>query len=168
MTNIHFPPFPSRTPTWSSASPVHLYLFPDCQTNTLCPEPCGHSDCWQAEQGMLPPSPKAHYSTCQNSDFNENHWHFTAMRPQLRQSCQLCLERANKYRSYQEALDERDRRKKKKCECKNFSLKIRQQKEQRSLSTTQLWPWLRICYELLQLCHWPSLFFQIKKWTLIL
>lgn len=133
----------------------------------LCPEPCGYSDCWQEEQGMFPPSPKAHYSTCQNSDFNENHWHFIAMRPQLRQSCQLCLKQANKYRSYQEVLDEWDRRKKNNCECKNFSLKIKKPKEQ-SLSTTQLWPWPRIWYELLKLCHWPPLFFQIKKWTLIL
>lgn len=57
------------------------------------------------------------------------------MKPQLRQSCQACLKQANKYRSYQEVLDEWDRRKKKKCE-KNFSLKIRQTKEQRSFNNS--------------------------------
>lgn len=104
-----------------------------------CAQSCvGTQTAGKQNKGCFHLQQKAHYSTCQNSDFNENHRHFTAMRLQLRQSCQVCLKQANKYRSYQEVLDEWGRRKKKKYECKNFSLKIRQPKEQRSLSITQL------------------------------
>lgn len=62
------------------------------------------------------------------------------MRPQLRHSCQVCLKQANKYRSYQEVLDEWTGEGRKSVSAKIFSLKISQLKEQRSFSATQLGP----------------------------